>query len=175
MNNVEGLLPEIGDLVVAAKPVDLSAAAVAGRWFNMANCDSVNALLISALGTAGDDPVITLEQAKDSSGTGAKALNLYRVDYKIGATAFTSATDKWQRVTTINRDNPAASYTHTDGAENEFTVNVFIKDSDLDVNNGFRYIRIKVADVGANAQLGALLYIPIARKYTGAQNTSFLA
>lgn len=177
MNVCEGALPDVADLVVGAVPVDLQTAAVNGLWFNMANCNGLNAILIAAIGTAGDDPVISLEQATSSAGAGAKALTLRRVDYKVGATGFTSATDIWQRVSTIDRDNPAASY-DTDGingAENALLLNVFILATDLDINNGFKFVRLNCADVGGNAQLGCIIYIPSQRHYQGKHNVSALA
>lgn len=175
MNACEGALPDVADLVVGLAPVDLSSAANVGRWFSMKNCKAVNAILITAIGTAGDDCVITLEQAKDASATGAKALTIRRIDEKIGGTGFTSSNDLWTRVTSIDRDNPAASRTNTTQAENEAVQSILILAEDLDINNGFTHIRMKVADVGSNAQLGCIIYIPTARAYQGKQNNSALA
>lgn len=175
MNSTIAALPDVADLVVGLKPQDLSSAANTGRWFSLANCPAVNAVLITAIGTAGDDPVITLEQAKDASGTGAKELTIRRVDEKIGGTGFTSSNDIWTRVTTIDRDNPATSRTNTTSAENEAVQSIFILATDLDVANGFTHIRMKVADVGSNAQLGCIVYIPAARFYQGKHVTSALA
>lgn len=177
MNVCDAALPDVSDLVVGALPVDLQTAAVNGLWFNMAGCNGLNALLIAAIGTAGDDPIITLEQAKTSGGGSAKELTIRRLDYKIGATGFTSVTDIWRRVTTIDQDNPVTSY-DTDGiagAENALLLNVFILPTDLDIANNFKYVRLNCADVGGNAQLGCILYIPSKRHYQGAHNYSALA
>lgn len=175
MNVCDAALPDVADLVVGLRPIDLSAAANTGRWFSMKDCPAVNAILITAIGTAGDDPVITLEQAQDAAGTGAKALNIYRVDEKIGGTGFTSSNDLWANVASIDRDNPATSRTNTVSAENEAVQSFFILAQDLDVNNDFTHIRMKVADVGSNAQLGCIIYIPSRRGYQGKQNFSALA
>ena len=175
MNVSEGALPDVADLVVGLAPVNLATAAVNGRWFSMRNCNAVNAILISAIGTAGEDPVITLEQAKDASGTGAKALTLRRVDEKIGGTGFTSANDLWVNVATIDRDNPAASRTNATSAENEAVQAVYILATDLDLANNFTHIRMNVADVGSGAQLGCIIYVPSQRHYQGKQNFSALA
>lgn len=177
MNVCEGALPDVSDVVVGGLPVDLSAAALSGLWFNMKECSAVNALLISAIGTAGDDPVINLRQATNNAGAGAKTLNIHRLDYKVGATGFTSASDLWQRVTSIDPDNPAASY-DTDGingAENGLLLSAFILATDLDINQGFTHIQLQVADVGTNAQLGCILYIPSQRHYQGKHRVSALA
>ena len=175
MNVAEAALPDLQDLVVGSKPIDASAAAVVGRWFNMINCDALNILLVKGLGGATENPVITLEQAQDSSGTGAKALTIARIDTKIGNTGFTAATDLWSRVTTVNVDNKVSSYTFAASAVNEGVVNFYVLDTDLDINNGFKYVRASVADVGATAQLVCLLYIPAIRKYQGKHNVSALA
>lgn len=175
MNN--GAISEVSDLVIGAVPVDLQAAALNGLFFNLKNCDGLNAILVAAIGTAGDDPVISLEQAKDASGTDAKSLNIYKVDYKVGATGFNSTTDLWQNVSTIDRDNPVVSYDSAavDGAENALVLSTYIRQTDLDIANDFTHVRLNCADVGANAQLGAILYIPSGRAYRGAHNVSHLA
>jgi len=177
MNVCEGALPDVSDLVVGAVPVNLATAAVDGLWFHMKDCSAVNALLLAAIGTAGEDPVISLRQATNASGASAKMLNIYRIDYKVGATGFTSVTDLWRRVSTIDRDNPVTSYSSDtiDGAENALLLNAFILATDLDINNGFTHVQMRVADVGAAAQLGCVLYIPSQRHYQGKHRVSALA
>lgn len=172
--NTIGPLSQVSDLILGAGPVNFATAANNGAWVNMAEAEAMNVLIVTGVGTAGEDPVITLEQAKDASGTGAKALTLRYVAYKIGATAINAAADVWVEVTSISRDNPAASYTNTDGAENEFIVLVYVLAQDLDINNGFKFIRGKVADVGSGAQLGVILYVPSGRHYKGKSANSFL-
>jgi hypothetical protein len=172
-----GPLSEVSDLIIGGGPVDLSSAALAGRWISMANVAAMNAILIAGIGTAGDDPVISLEQATDASGTGAKALNIKHLRYKIGSTSIDAADDVWVEETTIDRDNPAASWDSDGvaGAENVLLVNVYVLPQDLDINNDFAYIRLNVADVGTNAQLGAILYIPSDLTYKGKKNFSLLS
>lgn len=173
-----GPLHQVSDLIIGADPVDLSSAALNGRWVSMKDLVGMNVLLIAGIGTAGDDPVINLQQAKDASGTGAKTLNIYDLVYKIGSTAIDAADDVWLKVATIDRDNPATSWDSdvgVNGAENTLLVNCYVLPTDLDINNDFDYIRLQVADVGANAQLGCILYIPDSPSYTGKRATSFLS
>ncbi|MCR9295572.1 MAG: hypothetical protein NXI32_22880 [bacterium] len=172
-----GAISEVSDFVVGAIPVDLSAAAVNGRWFNTKDVEGVNAIVVAAVGTAGDDPVISFEQAKDASGTGAKALTVQKIDYKIGSTAIDAADDVWQNVASVNLENKVSSF-DTDsinGAENELVVAIFIRDTDLDINNDFTHIRVNVADVGTNAQLGGIFYLPSGQAYKGQKANSHLA
>jgi hypothetical protein len=77
-------LTEEAQLVAAIIPVDLSTAANNGDWVSLKNYDELDIIIFKAAGTAGDDPVITLKQASDVAGTGAKALNFTRVDAKVG-------------------------------------------------------------------------------------------
>lgn len=174
-----GPISEVSDVVVAVKPVDLQTGANNGAWVSMKECAGMNVILIKGVGTAGDDPEFSLAQAKDASGTGSKALTIRRLDYKVGTSgaAFTSTTDLWKRVSTIDRDNPASSYDTDgiDGAENQLVLSAYVLPQDLDHANGFSYIRGVVADVGANAQIGAMIYVPSGRVYQGSHNKSLLA
>lgn len=174
MNVTEAALPDVADLVVGLAPVNLAAAANIGRWFNMRDCKALNAILITAIGAAGEDAVITFEQAQNASGLNAKALSFTRVDEKIGGTGFTPANDLFNRVASINKDNPATSRTNADSGENETVQSFFILQTDLDINNNFTHVRMRVADTGATSQLGCIIYIPAARGYQGKQNFSAL-
>lgn len=169
-----GALSQVSDLVMGVTPVNFATAANTGAWVNMAEVEGMNVLVVTGIGAAGEDIAFTLEQAKDASGTGAKALTLRYVAYKIGATAIAAASDVWVEVSTINRDNPAASYTNTDSAENEFILLAYVLQQDLDLNNGFKFIRGKVADVGSTSQIGTILYIPSGRFYKGKSLNSLL-
>lgn len=172
-----GPISEVLDLIVGAAPVDLQTAALNGRWVSPKGAGGMNAILIAAIGTAGDDPVISLEQAQDASGTGAKVLHIKQVSYKVGATGLVAAQDLWQEVASIDRDNAVTSFDSEsiNGAENELILSVGIRETDLDINNGFTHLRLNCADVGGNAQLGAILYIPWDRVYKGEHNASLLA
>lgn len=140
------------NLIVGAFPVDLSAAALSGAWVSMSGVELATLALIASAGTAGDDPVITLEQAEDSSGAGAKPLMLKRLDYRIGSGEYTE-------VSTISEDNPATSYDSEaiDGAESQLVLRVTVRPMDLDINTGYSHVRLKCADVGSNAQLGCIV------------------
>src|SRR3954468_5365170 len=78
------LLVERVQICGGFRPVDLSTAANNGDWVSMKDFDSCVVIFFKAAGTAGDDPTLTLKQATDVSGTGAKALNFSRIDFKQG-------------------------------------------------------------------------------------------
>ena len=176
MDNTQGSLSNVGDAVLCAAK-DLSASATNGRYINLKNMEGVDLLLVTGIGTAGDDPEITLTQARDASGTGAKPLNISDLKYKVGATGIGATQDAW--VTAIRRGvtTPAASYDSdpVNGAENEFMALVSVLQSDLDINNGFTHVRMNVPDVGNNAQVGTILALPIGPAIKGRKNTSYLA
>lgn len=139
-------------IVAGIIPVDMSTAANNGDYVSMKNFGRCAIVVFKAIGTAGDDPTITVSQASDVSGTGVKALNFTRVDYKLGTQTgigtFTTAT-------------PAAGNTYVDAAsaEAQMLAVIDIKAEDLDMENGFDCLRVSIADIGTNAQLGCALYL----------------
>jgi len=139
-------------------PVDMSTAANSGDWLNMENYESVVFLLYKAAGTAGDDPTLTIQQATDASGTGAKALTFTDIYVKQGT--LTS-------VGQYTRTTQAAANTYTDATSAEIAAiwGVQVRAEDLDIENAFTFVQGSVADVGVNAQLGALLCIGINARY----------
>lgn len=136
-------------------PVDMSGGANDGDWVSLEHYRSVIVLLFADPGTAAEDPTLTLEQAQDVAGTGAKALNFTQAYTKQAATNLL-AVGQYTRVT------QAAANTLTNGTSGEEAQiwAVEVKAEDLDVSGGFKAIRGRVADTGTTAgKLGALLYI----------------
>lgn len=143
-------------------PVAMNTASNAGDWVSLKNYFRCAVVFFKAVGTAGDDPVITLEQATAVAGTGAKALNITRVDKKQAATnllavgTFTKST----AASPASHDTFSTNtWTNSDLAEQAAIVVIDIDATDLDIANGFTCIRATVGDVGTNAQLGAMLYL----------------
>lgn len=133
-------------------PVNMATAANSGDWVSLKDYESCLVVFYKGAGTAGDDPTLTLEQATAAAGTGAKALNFTRIYHKQGTlTSVAQFTEVTQ----------AAANTYTDATSAEIAAiwAVEVKADDLDVGGGFYFIRASVADIGANAQLGAVLYI----------------
>ena len=144
-------------------PVDTQAAANAGDTVSMKNFSHLTVIFFKAAGTAGDDPVLTFQQCQDVAETGIK--NLVKIDEywsKQGA-ALTA-------VGTFTRTAQTASQTVTLDATSaeEQGIYVFeIDGSDLDTANSFDCVKASVADVGGNAQLGAMLYILSEPRFAG--------
>jgi hypothetical protein len=161
MGYLNNLLVEDTQIVTAIVPVDSQAAANNGDWVSLKNYERCTIVLVKAAGVAGDDPVITVRQAQDVSGTGAKALNFTRIDAKVGAQTgigtFTTVTQA-----------AANTYTDTVSAEAQGLFLIEFEAEELDVNNGFDCIQLQVPDTGsAGAQLIAGLYILRGCKFAG--------
>jgi hypothetical protein len=146
---------EKSQIVGAFRPVDLQTAANDGDWVSLANYKRCAIVFWSAVGTAGDDPTLTLQQASDVAGTGAKDLTVVTTVYTKQAATDLTGTGQWTKVTQA----AATNYTNATSAEEEAIWVVDIDADLLDVDNGFDCLRARVADVGGNAQLGACLYI----------------
>jgi len=157
---------EMCNIVEGFLPVDLQTAANTGDWVSLKNYGHVAIVFISAIGTAGDDPTLTVLQASAVAGTGSKALAFTDIFTKQAATSLASIAG-WTRVTQA----AANTYTHTDAAEQDLIWVVEIDADTLDVDGGFDCVSASVADVGGNAQLGYLFYILSQPRYPQAAAT----
>jgi hypothetical protein len=144
-------LVESSQIVAGFVPLDLQTARD-GDWVSLRDFNHLTVIFFKGTGTDGDDPIVTLQQATDNAGAGAKALNLTDVWRKQGADV--QAVGQFTRTTQA----PATSYTNTDGHQQ--LIWVFEIDADmLDVDGGFRYVRASLNDTGVNPQLGCVLYV----------------
>lgn len=145
------------DVSACFVPVDMQTAANTGKRFHMRDCGAVTWILYKAVGTAGDDPVITLQE--HTAATGGVSQNLAAIDrYWLKDEATLDGDETWVEFT----QTAAATLTDPGGAgtsaEHQQIVAVTIEDEDL--TDGYEWIDFSVADVGGNAQLGCALYIP---------------
>jgi len=133
-------------------PVDMSTGANAGDWVSMKNYERVTVCFYKGAGTAGDDPTLLIQQATAVAGTGAKDLVAVDKVYVKQGTLANIGTF------TITTQTAATDYTDATSAEAAALWMIDIQAEDLDVDNGFDCIQASVADVGVNAQLGAMWY-----------------
>lgn len=152
-------LLEVADICANFIPVDMQTGANAGIWFDMQLCDRVVCVLYKAVGTGGDDPVLTLSQGLDVNGTTPKGLNFTRIRQKIG-TITTAANQVW----TIITQAAGSTYTPTSAASAAIFA-IDVKATDLDMANAYRFVNFNIPDTGTNAQLGCSFYIPYGLKY----------
>lgn len=153
-------------VVSAIIPLDLQTARD-GDWVSLKNYSDCDVIVFKGAGTAGDDPVISFQQATSVGGGSAKDLAQIERIYKQQGTLTAVGTQ------TVVTQSAGASYTG-DGtsAESEAVYGFHIHASQLDVTNGFDCIRVRVADVGGNAQLGCALYVLSGPRYGSATGTS---
>lgn len=159
---------ETHQLVSSFVPVDMQTAANNGDWVSLVNFNRVLCVLFKGIGTAGDDPVFTLRQAQDASGTNAKALTFTNVYEKVGTqtgiAGFTAVTQA-----------AANTYTNAASAEAQAIIAVEIDATMLDVNGNFTHVQMQIPDVGGNAQLGCGFYILSEPRSAGVDMPSAIA
>jgi hypothetical protein len=170
-------LTEIMQFASGFVPVNLATAANTGDWISLANFDRVAILFHKGVGTAGEDPVITIQQATAAAGTNAKALNVTRVDKKQGAdlTAIGQFTVSTSASPATNDTFSTNTWTNSTLAEEQAIVLIHFRAQDLDVNNGFYFIQASIADVGTNSQIGGIMVIPYGARYPQQALPSVLA
>ena len=160
---------EGANIVAAFVPVDTQTAENAGDWVNLSKWGRVLCVLFKAAGIAGDDPVFTLNQAKDNAGGSAKALTFTDIWKKVGTqTGIASFTKVVQAA--------AGTYTDAASAEAQTIMAVEVKASDLDVANDFTHVQLVIPDTGAGgAQLGCAFYIMLDPTFSGSTLESAIA
>ena len=136
-------------------PQDINGVAVDGDWLSLKNYRRLQIILQQGA-WAGGTPAVTLEQATDVAGAGAKALSFTERWHQVGLTGteFTKATVTSD---TFNLPNTAN------------TTNILVINAeDLDVAGGFDCVRVRVASPGANADLLSVEYILTEPRYASA-------
>ncbi len=125
---------------VAMLPKDITGAAQVGDYVSLKNY-SVCVITLQQGAWAGGTPAVTLTQSQDVAATGEKALGFSKRWTKVGVTGTTFVkTD----VTSDTFNLPAVAN----------TINkIFVQAEDLDTDNGFDVLCVKVASPGANADL----------------------
>lgn len=155
-------ITEMGQFVPGIVPVALNTnPGAVSDYVSMKGYGRCAIVFFKGVGTAGDDPTLTLSQATAVAGTSAKALNITRVDKKQAATNLLST----GTFTTSTSASPATNdtfstntWTNSELAEQAAMVVIDVKAEDLDIDGGFDCIICNVGDVGTNAQLGCLFY-----------------
>lgn len=157
---------ESGQLVAGFVPVDLQTGANSGDWVDFSNYRRCLVIFYAAIGTAGDDATVTINQATSNAGAGSKALAFESIYEKEGSTALSAIAQF-----TVQSQSASETYVSTTGGENEQLVCIEIADTDLDLDGDFSHVQISVADIGTNPQLGCALYLLFEPRY-GAKASS---
>ena len=143
---------EENQLVVGLVPYDMHAVGASqGDFVSLKLYRRLAIVFIKDVGYGGQNPVLTIQQATDVAGDGAKALDFTEYAVKTGAQT---------GVGTFTKTTQAAANTLTAvGGSQELVVIEFTAE-ELDVDGRFDCIRASLSDPGStNDQHGTLLYI----------------
>jgi hypothetical protein len=144
-----------------------------GDYVSLKNYGKVGFLFVKEAGTAGDDPTLSLLQATDVAGTGAKVLNAISEYWTKQAATSLAAVGTWTRSTQTADDQIAGNAT---SAEQAMMVYFEVDAEQLDVSGGFDCIRVDVAlAASGGAQWGTGIYIMLDPRYPQATSLSAIA
>ena len=102
--------------------------------------------------------IAALQQADSAAGGNAKDINFTVIRKKVGTQT---------GINDFTRATQTAATSHTDAvsAEAEAIMAVEVKADEMDVDNGFTWLRLDIANIGGNAQLGCGFYILTGARY----------
>lgn len=130
---------------VAIVPKDITGAAQVGDYISLKNYSGV--LIVLTQGAwAGGTPAVTLHQSTDVAATGEKALSFVKRWTKVGLTGTV-----WVETAVTSDTFNLAATANTMNA-------IWVRADELDVDNGFDCVTVKVASPGANADLLSAVY-----------------
>lgn len=160
------MLVESCQIVPAFMPVNMAAGDNTGDFVDMSHFNRLAIVFIASAGASGQDPTVTVLQAQTNGGS-AKALDFTRVDVKQG-----TALSAIGAFTTVTKSVASNTYTSTGSGGLQKLWVIDIRASDLDRNNGYRWVQASVADTGSTSQIGAMLYILYEPRYIPALDVS---
>lgn len=150
-----------GQLVLASTPT----------WVGLEDLRGLDVLILCFLGgTPGQDPVISLEQARDSAGSGAKALEVARYYKKEGAPSV-SAVGQFSGAIAGTPGTFGGAEEPT-SAENEAMWLIPVSPRDLDQAGGYTHVR--ASQTGGQAGTSVTLYIGRGARHRGIVQPSAL-
>lgn len=159
-------LVENSQIVCGFVPLDMQTQRD-GDWVSLRDFNHLSIIFYKGAGAAGDNCTVTLQQAQDNAGTAAKALAFTEIWRK-------QASDV-QTVGQFTKTTQSAANTFTNTNAADQAIWVLEIDADmLDVDGGFKYVRLTLNDVGTNAQLGCVLYVLTQPRYAEATPPSAL-
>jgi hypothetical protein len=156
MNPNLSLLEQV-QIVSGFAPLSIGTART-GDVVSLKNYRRCLVLFHKGIGTASEDPTITLLQGTDVAFGTNKALDFSTIYTKQDPTSLGDV-GQWTKVT---RDvTPGSTNTYTDETSGEQAAlwAIDIKAEDLDIAGGYDCIRASVGDVGTASALGDVLYL----------------
>lgn len=145
-------LVDFAEIVSIIQPVDLNAGVNNGDYVNVKNYQRVTFIVSANNGTAANDLTVTLQQATDAAGTGAKALNFTEIYEKEGTSL--ASVEQFTKQT----QSAANTYTSGTNGENELLYVLDVAPETLDIDNDFDWVTVNLNQVGA-AKVGSVIAI----------------
>lgn len=156
-----GQLIEHAKFVQAFGPVNTTGAGQDGAWVSLKNFKRL-AIVLETGAWAGGTSAVTLEQARDSAGVdGAKGLAFSKY---LKAFDTDDTPDDAGAVTSVSSD------TYTIGDNNNVHV-IEVRAEDLDINDGYEFVRVRIATPGSNNDYVSGLYILYDGNFAGLPTT----
>jgi hypothetical protein len=149
-------LGRLVDISTGIAPLDLQTART-GKRVTLKRSASVMVVFRKGIGTAGDDPTLTLkEHSAYTGGTSQNLATITRYHLKTATTPGLVGTETWSLVTQASGATIADPGGAGTSAESEQIVVFHVDGTEL--SDGFTHISVDVADTGTNAQLGSVDY-----------------
>ncbi len=140
-------------VVAGFLPVNMQTAANTGDFVSLKHYEKVTIVFFKGLGTDGDDPTITIQEADNVAGdNNTNLVVIDKIYVKQAATDLTSTGTFTVRTQTL-----AATFVGDATSAQEaglYMIDVYASD----LSAGKTTINASVGDIGTNAQLGCLLY-----------------
>lgn len=148
---MENFLMEKANIKSVAGPVDLNTAAVTGERVSMKNCNRIAFVVNMGDSTSATAVTFTLKQHTAASSGSSKVLAVTN-PYFVKAGAAT-------KFTKVEPTSATSAYDLTSTfADEPGMVVLEVLAEDLDVNNGYAWVSLDIADSGA-AKIGSVLAI----------------
>lgn len=154
---MEGL-GRLFDVGLAWAPVDSQSGAITGKRIAMSGASGLTIVVTKGAGTAGDDPVFTLQE--HTAYTGGTSQTLAAIGhYYLKQETTLDNDESWSKVD--NTSGGAAQGTVTGNATSAETQCLFVIEVDAaSLSDGYTHVSLNLADTGsAGAQLASAVYI----------------
>lgn len=149
-----GRLYDLSPMIV---PVDLTTGTNTGLRVCLRDCEAVDLVVMSAVGTAGQDMVIDIQQANAATAGTVKDLDVIaHMFYK--TEAILDGDELWVEQTQTEASEIAITALYPIAEEQDIAV-FHIEAADMDFAGGYYWAFLTIADVGANPQLGCVFAI----------------
>lgn len=133
-------------------PVDLHGQVNTGLRINLKNSQTVTFVLFKGVGTATQDPVLTLNAQNAKTGGTSQTLAALTRYYAKSAVSLTGQ-EQW----VLTTQGAGSTMTLTGEAAKQGVYVIPVNATSLP--SGFQYVSLDVGNVGANAQIGGMLAV----------------